>query len=116
MAMALKAVLESAGCTVIGPFATLAAAEDAADNEDLDGAILDINLRGELVFPLAERLLDRRVPIVFCSSYVGTIPLPKAFASCACLPKPYTDDMLLGAVRKCFTGFGGGGWSSQPSA
>lgn len=106
--MSLSETLAEFGCTVLGPFGTLADAEDFAEDE-LDGAVLDINLRGTMVYPLAERLLDRGVPVVFCSGYVNAGPLPEPFADCVCITKPYTTEMLRRAMERSFGGFSGAG-------
>lgn len=61
--------LERAGFEVVGPVATIAEAIRSARDDDLDGAILDMNLRGEPVLPAARFLVDRNVPFVLVSGY-----------------------------------------------
>src|SRR6516162_9942866 len=51
--------LQDAGCDVIGPASRVARALALAASEPLDGALLDINLHGELCFPVADVLVDR---------------------------------------------------------
>jgi CheY-like chemotaxis protein len=61
------------GAKVIGPATSLAEGFRLAD--EAEAAVLDINLRGEHVFPLAEALLARNVPFVFFTAY-ESIGLP----------------------------------------
>lgn len=82
------AAFEAAGATVIGPAATLfAALELAMRTERLDGAVLDINLQGQMVYALVDKLQARGVPVVFASGYDrGTIP--ERYASVPLCDKP----------------------------
>lgn len=66
----LQCELESAGATVVGPVGGILRALAAIDASlHIDGAILDVNLNGEKVFPAAQILQDRNVPILFLSGY-----------------------------------------------
>jgi len=78
IAMDLAHELASEGAKVIGPVATVAAAHDVMANTDLDGAILDINLSGKMVFPVADALADRRIPFVFTTGYDHGVPVRHA--------------------------------------
>jgi CheY-like chemotaxis protein len=70
VAMDLCAELEQLGWQVLGPAATVAQAEAVLrDSPPVDVAVLDVNLRGRPVYPLAEALLERRVPFLFCTGY-----------------------------------------------
>ena len=58
------------GARVIGPYSNLAEATGAVDRDiAIDAAIMDVNLRDEMVFPLARRLRAREVPLVFTTGY-----------------------------------------------
>ncbi|WP_210529587.1 response regulator [Rubellimicrobium arenae] len=62
--------LASLGAEVIGPVPDLAGAfELLAADPPPHAAILDINLGGEMVFPLADRLRDRAIPFVLATGY-----------------------------------------------
>ena len=80
--------LESIGCEVVGPAARLAPALALAQSETLDAAVLDINIAGEMIWPVAERLRDRGIPYLFLSAYPGTKFVPAMFATVPYLPKP----------------------------
>ena len=89
IALYVEEVLQSLGCLVIGPVSKLAAALQVAGDEDLDAAVLDINIRGGQVFPVAERLASRGIPFAFASGY-GDWALPEAFRNQPRLTKPFT--------------------------
>src|SRR5687768_15796697 len=70
IAMDLEAMLREHGWRVLGPAATVATALSLLqDGEMPDVALLDVNLRGETVVPVAEVLRERGVPIVLASAY-----------------------------------------------
>ena len=99
VAMQIEAVLRAAGWSVIGPAGTLAKAVSVAQTASCDGAVLDVNLRGERVDDVASILSVRGIPFVFASGY-GRENLPAAFRdSAAFLAKPFSDQTLLQAVR-----------------
>lgn len=61
--------LENAGAVVIGPAKSVDLALDLITAEnDIDAALLDVKLSGEVVYPVAEALVVRSVPFVFTSS------------------------------------------------
>ena len=69
IAMDLECLLRQHGFRVLGPAATVAAALRLLDGEVPDVALLDVNLRGEKVTPVAEVLRVRGVPFVLASAY-----------------------------------------------
>ena len=69
LALELEAVLQQQGCVVLGPVATLEGALALVDGQLLDGAVLDVNLRGRRVAPLAAALQQRGVPFVLVTGY-----------------------------------------------
>jgi CheY-like chemotaxis protein len=90
----LEETLRDAGCEVIGPYARLPDAMQAASTVAIDIALLDINIRGQLVSPLAERLQARGVPFVLTSAYQPS-DVPRLLQNAVQLRKPYTDNDLL---------------------
>jgi two-component sensor histidine kinase/CheY-like chemotaxis protein len=69
VAMMMQDVLEDLGCRVNGPYRTIASAVEAAKDEAVDLALLDINLGDELVYPAADVLSDRGIKFVFLTGY-----------------------------------------------
>ena len=93
IAIHIEEALQNLGCVVVGPVAKLDAALRMADSEDLDAAILDVNIRGGPVFPVAERLRARGIPFALASGY-GDWALPEAFRNQPRLTKPFTEQEL----------------------
>ena len=83
IAMLLESALEDEHCVIVGPYGGVRDALAAARNETLDLAVLDINLAGEMVFPVAEVLAERGVPFLILSGYGddGTAAQSAALAS-----------------------------------
>lgn len=80
--------LEALGVSVLGPAPDVATAlELLAGDATLDGAILDINLGGEMVYPVAEALQRRGVAFAFWTGY-EKLEVPRAFARQARWLKP----------------------------
>jgi len=99
VATLLAEILESVGWQVVGPVAHLATALDAAASEDFDAAVLDVNLRGQTVYPVAEVLDARRVPFAFVTSY-SREALPPLFCGRPHLGKPFAPGELIGTVAR----------------
>jgi len=95
VAMMLEDMLGDLGCTVVGPAARLEDAQRLLDKEEIDAAVLDINLAGEKVFPVADRLDSNHVPFVFASGY-GEAGLDQRHKTHKVLQKPYS----LAALRQ----------------
>ncbi len=95
LALMLEDMLDSFGCVVVDVAGTLSRGLMLAADEglSLDGAILDVNLGGEKVYPVAERLAARGVPFFFCSGY-GSDGLAINFAHVPTLAKPYQPEEL----------------------
>jgi CheY-like chemotaxis protein len=86
--MVLEDILEMLGCALVGSAATMDEARALVEDGGFDVAILDVNIGADPIYPLAEQLQDRGVPIVFAT---GSLPdsLPSRFAACPVLEKPY---------------------------
>lgn len=65
----MEQMLTAAGVRVLGPAASVDAALRLLKSEKPDAAILDLNLRGELVTPVARRLREMGVPFVLSTAY-----------------------------------------------
>ena len=89
--------LEAAGAEIVGPFATLAAGLAAAEAELIDGALLDVMLGREEVFPIAEALRGRGIGFVFHSGHGNRAELAAAYPERGVLPETFGAD--LGGAR-----------------
>ncbi len=97
IAKSLVRDLEKAGAEVIGPVATVAEALDLVRSGALDGAVLDINLRGEMAFAVADALLERGIPLVFASGYSADI-VPARYVGITLCEKPVDLGVLAGVL------------------
>lgn len=89
VAMLVEDQLLEAGASVLGPAPSLAAALALLDRaEGCDAAVLDVNLRGESVVPLADALVRRGVPFLFMTGYGDTDGLGP-YARMPVLAKPF---------------------------
>mgnify|MGYP004536334525 CR=1 FL=1 len=95
--------LTDAGAMVLGPVGTL---KDAVDTiglkPDIDGAILDANLRGEMVFPAADLLVALGVPFVFATGYDASV-FPDRFKDVVRCEKPIDIRHLNNAIGRVIT-------------
>ena len=85
--MMMTDFLRDIGFHVVGPFGSVSEAINAIEREPLQAAVLDINLRGELIYDLADELNVRGVPIVFVTGY-GADAVDRRFADFPVLQKP----------------------------
>ena len=69
LAMDMEDFLSDLGVNVVGPVSHVDAALEKINVTDLDGAVIDLNLRGELSFPVIEELKAANIPFVICSGY-----------------------------------------------
>ena len=99
VAMLIEEMLESAGCVVIGPIPRIPEALDAVDRDTCDAAVLDINLSGERIDPVAEALSRRNVPFMFVTGY-GNAGLPGDYVDRPQICKPFKMAELLGTVSR----------------
>jgi len=81
------------GLTVVGPFGRVGEAILALKGNSIDAAFLDINLAGELVYPLADALIADKVPFVFVTGY-GAESIDRRYADVHVLQKPIKRDAL----------------------
>ena len=96
--MDLSMTLESAGAEVVAA-GTLKDGLALADG-DYDAAVLDIRLPDGEVFPIAERLHARKLPIVFHSGNVEGAGLEQRFPNAIALSKPVQEKLLLDALQR----------------
>ena len=99
VAVLIEKILESAGCIVIGPIPRLSEALDAARHDNCDAAVLDVNLAGQRIDPVADALSERNVPFLFVTGY-GASALPGEYAERPLLHKPFRMAELLGALSR----------------
>ena len=87
VALVLADQLAELGLSVVGPCSSVAEAKAIADKGEFEAAILDVNLGGELVYPVADLLSSRGIPFVFVTGY-GRESIDRRFADAPVLEKP----------------------------
>ena len=99
IALDLMGILEGGGYRVLGPAGFVAMALTLLERERPDAAILDVNLRGEMVTPVARLLKGMGVPFALASAYGRTeLPDDEALRDAPLLDKPTEPRRLLAAV------------------
>ena len=101
VAMLLEDMLSDLGCEIVGPVGTVTAALELAEREQLDGAILDVNLAGSPIYPVADVLRHRGVPFLFTTGY-GAGGVEEKYAGAHTLQKPFQHAALERAVLAAF--------------
>jgi CheY-like chemotaxis protein len=98
IAMMLEDFLESLGHSVAATCDTVGDALTEVERGGFDLAILDVNLKGENVWPVASQLRERGLPFIIASG--GHVdPPPAEFASVPLIEKPYTVDRVTPAIN-----------------
>jgi len=95
---ALEDLLTEEGLSVIGVAHALKDALRLSEAQKLDLALLDVNLGGEKIDPVAEVLAARRIPFVFATGY-GRAGLPESFSNSPVVEKPFYIEELLKVLR-----------------
>ncbi len=98
IAMQIEEILLDLGCVVVGAVGRLDAALELAADQALDAAILDVNILGGLVYPVAERLSARGIPFMLASGY-SNWALPEPLRDLPRLMKPFRRRDLENGVR-----------------
>jgi CheY-like chemotaxis protein len=98
-AKSLIRLLEQRGATIVGPAPTVdQALVLLRATGRLDAAVIDINLRGEIAFGVADEAVARGVRLIFITGY-GKSLIPERFRDVPVLHKPYDSDELLRVLR-----------------
>ena len=93
----LAAALVAAGAEVVGPAPTVDAALALLERQRVDCAVLDVNLRGQMAFPLADELRRWGVPFVFATGYDASV-VPAQYRDVARWQKPFDIGDLMRAL------------------
>jgi two-component sensor histidine kinase/CheY-like chemotaxis protein len=108
VALMVEEFLSELGLRVVGPFGSVRDAMRALRETSLDAAVLDINLGDESVYPVADVLLEKKVPIAFISGY-GAEGVDPRYAHLPLVQKPIDRRVLVdlfgpyGVIGDCLT-------------
>ncbi len=94
--------LMQAGAHVVGPVPSVDGAARLIEGEAIDAALLDINLRGEMVFAIADMLSAQGVPFAFLTGY-DPATLPERYASVRAIQKPARAEDIVGLITPSLT-------------
>jgi DNA-binding response OmpR family regulator len=99
VADSLKYALEFEDHEVVGIAATVEAAQELIGNKDCDVAILDVDLRGKSIVPVARRLAERAIPFIFVTGFGDSVALPPDLADAPRLDKPAALQEILALIE-----------------
>jgi CheY-like chemotaxis protein len=91
--MLVEDMLAELGCEIAGSASRLSEALQLAQECAADASLLDVNLAGEPVYPVAEMVRNRGIPVIFCTGYGGE-SIDEAWRSQPVLQKPYRIEHL----------------------
>ena len=98
IAVMVTDMLAGLGATVVGPASTIEAGLALAGSESFDAAVLDINVRGERIDPIADVLDARGIPMLFATGYGTSAGAEQRYAPV--IDKPYTQERLASALAQ----------------
>lgn len=101
IAVVIEDMLKELGCEVVGPTGSMAVGLELAASETLDAAVIDLNVRGGKIYPVAEILRDRDIPFVIASGYADWT-LPDEWRDRPRVTKPYTIETVEKALKGLF--------------
>ncbi|MCO5062870.1 MAG: response regulator [Rhizobiaceae bacterium] len=99
----IRDALARLGHEVCHAAGSLAEAVEWAGKVDADFAVVDVNVKGEKVYPAAEILRERALPFIFCTGY-DQVHLDPEWADYPIIHKPFSVDELAAALRKWLEG------------
>jgi PAS domain S-box-containing protein len=100
VAMMMRDMLTELGFAVVGPFSRLSEAMVAAVHDGIDAGIIDVNLGGDFVYPVADVLVARQIPFVFVTGY-GVESIDNRFGHVPILKKPVQRQLLQKIFVPC---------------
>ncbi len=95
----LAHALRNLGAEIVGPVPTGEKAMALLQTVPIDVAVLDINLRGQSVFPLADALRERSIPFVFATGY-DEASVPPPYRDVPRWEKPFDPNELAKALPR----------------
>jgi CheY-like chemotaxis protein len=98
VALMVEDMVADLGCEVVHTARTVPEALAAAETERVEFALLDVNLSGSQVFPVADALIRRQIPFAFASGY-GQGAVPDTYRTVPVIPKPFRIEDIDAAIR-----------------
>jgi two-component SAPR family response regulator len=110
--MILEDQLQEIGLSIVATCASVTEAMKTIDRHAPDAAILDVNLGGQLVYPVADRLMDLGIPFVFVTGY-GRESIDRRYDSIRVLEKPVERQVLENVFTKTRSRSGAVGYAAE---
>ena len=101
-AMDLQHLLSREGCTVLGPVPSVDRALELVEEDPPDAALLDVNLGGQRITPLAEHLRDRGIPFILVTGYQRAKLHEPVLRQAPRLGKPVQEGELVREMTRAF--------------
>jgi CheY-like chemotaxis protein len=101
ISMLIEDMVSDLGAEVVGPAARFEQAMTLALEADFDLAVLDVNLDGLVVYPIADVLHDRGIPFIFMTGYDSSV-VPERYQHNCVLTKPFTNQAFSNALEGVF--------------
>lgn len=98
VSMLIEDMLLDLGIEVVGPVSKMDEALAQAQDAEVEAAVLDINIGGQLTYPVADILRERRIPVIFATGY-GAAAVPERYRGTPTVHKPF-DRQNFAAVIK----------------
>jgi CheY-like chemotaxis protein len=105
VSMLIEDMLTDLGCTIVGPASRLEEAMQLAREAELDCAVLDVNLGGQPIFPVADLLREKGAPFAFATGY-GDAGLRDVDRGSPVLQKPFREADLARVLAELKTNAG----------
>jgi DNA-binding NtrC family response regulator len=102
IALELERNLEDFGCHVVGPLASVDQVLECAQRGGLDGALLDVNLRGQQIFEILPALQKLVLRLIITSGYDDSTLFPAPFRAMPRIAKPFDEKELRRICEKVF--------------
>jgi DNA-binding response OmpR family regulator len=99
MGVQTASIVEEAGYSVAGPEGSVDAARKVLGRQKIDLALLDVNLGGEMVFPIADMLNAMRIPHIFVTS-CSVSAIPARYRHSPIVRKPFSPGRLIAQMHQ----------------
>jgi CheY-like chemotaxis protein len=103
IAMLIEDMLDELGCTLVGPATNVPRALDLIDKQQIEVAVLDLNLDGQDTYAIADALQRKNLPFIFATGY-GSAGLRKEYGNRPVLQKPFQISDLEVALVEALAG------------
>lgn len=98
IALQVEDMLVESECEVVGPASRVTQALKLLDERPVDAAVLDLNIAGDMVYPVADALDKRGLPYLFATGYAAS-SLSEPYQARRVLQKPFSRRELLRAIQ-----------------